>query len=181
MFRPADVDDTAGFMAAARARNQNSQATTFAVAQGASSDQEACSKPFTSSVGDPNAPEFMPSSPSSLSGNHGSSQDDAWTPAPKEVSGRKRTFSPVGSPIAPEFVPSTSSSLAGNVAGSQDGFSPASPKISGFVGNSAAEELFPSSSLVGNPVVEDAFSVSAPKKENSTGRPVFLAPWWTFC
>lgn len=182
MFRPANVDDTAGFMAAARARNQSSQVTTSAVVQKASSDQEIRPEPSTSFIGNPIAPEFVPLLPSSLAGNHGGSQGDAWTPAPKKVPGRKGTFSPVGSPTAPEFVPSSSSSLAGNVAGSQNGLSPTGSKISSFVGNPSAEEFVPSkpSSLVGNPVVEDALSVSVSKKGNNTGKSVFLAPWLTF-
>lgn len=70
-------------------------------------------------------------------------------------------------------------------------------KIAGFVCNSGARELvlqLPkvapdiarvfersiASSLVGNPVVVYTFSVSVLKKENSTGKSVFLAPWWTF-
>lgn len=180
MFRPADVDDTAGFMAAVRARNQSSQATTSAAVHDASSDQETHPKPSTSFVGNPTAPEFVPSSPSSLAGNHGGSQGDA-SPIPKEMSGTKRNFSPVGSPTAPEFVPSSSSSLAGNFSGSQNGFSPAGPKISSFVGNPAAEGFVSSkpSSLVGSPVVEDTFSVSVPKEEIATGKSVFLAPRWT--
>lgn len=176
------MDDTAGFMAAARARNQSSQVTTSAVVQKASSDQEIRPEPSTSFIGNPIAPEFVPLLPSSLAGNHGGSQGDAWTPAPKKVPGRKGTFSPVGSPTAPEFVPSSSSSLAGNVAGSQNGLSPTGSKISSFVGNPSAEEFVPSkpSSLVGNPVVEDALSVSVSKKGNNTGKSVFLAPWLTF-
>lgn len=159
MFRPADVDDTAGFMAAVRALNQSSQASVSAVVKDASSEQESHPEPSTSAVGSPTAPDFVPSSPSSLAGNHGGSQDDAWTPAAKDVLNEKRNFSPVGSPTAPEFVPSPPSSLAGNAAGSQSGFSSAGPKPSSFVGDPAAEEFVPSpkpSSLAGNPVVEDA-------------------------
>lgn len=179
MFRPADVDDTAGFMAAVRARNQNSQAITSATIHDASSNQETHPKPSTFFVGNPTAPETFFSSPSSFAGNYCSSQGDA-SPTLK-VSGKKKNFSPIGSPTSPEFVPSSSSSLAGNSAGSQNGFSPASPKIPSIVSNPAAEEFVHSkpSSFVGNPIVEDNFSVFVPKEQITTSRSVFLAPRWT--
>ena len=182
MNRPANVDDTVAFMAAARALNKNSENNATPTVNDASNDQDGQFKTSTSPVGSPTAAEFVPSSASSSLAGNAAGSPGRVSPAIQDVSGG-RNGSFVGSPTAPEFVPSSPSSLAGNPGGSQSSFSPAmnginesqSPKSSSFVGNPAAEEFVPSSasSSAGNSLVEDFGPASTTKEEKVLGKSAF--------
>lgn len=155
MYRPANLDDTVGFMAAARALRQNGQIITSSVDMNASRGQNDYPKPSGSRVGSPTAAEFAPSSTSSsLTGNPGGS-------APKNNFIKPSGFF-VSNPAAPEFMPSSPGSLDGHAAGSQGRHSPVSKdieqnrKASSF--DPAAGEFVPSSaaSAAGsNPAIEN--------------------------
>ena len=179
MNRPANVDDTVAFMAAARALNKNSENNATPTVNDASNDQDGQFKTSTSPVGSPTAAEFVPSSASSSLAGNAAGSPGCVSPAIQDASGRQDS-SFVGSPTAPEFVPSSPSSLAGNPGGSQGSLSPTmndingrqSPKPSSFVGNPAAEEFVPSSasSTVGNNVMEDFGQASTAKEEKGFGK-----------
>lgn len=176
MYRPANLDDTAGFMAAVRALRQNGQIIASPVDKDASSGQKDHPRPSSSRVGSPTAAEFVPSSASSsLAGNPGGS------PAAKNDF-TKPSGSFVGNPAAPEFVPSSPGSLGGHAAGSEGRLSPVPHNIeqnrnaSGF--DPAAGEFVPSStaSTAGsNPAIENenVDPVPAAKKEKPISKSFF--------
>lgn len=176
MYRPANLDDTVGFMAAARALRQNGQIIASSVDKNASRGQNDYPKLSGSRVGSPTAAEFVPSSASSsLAGNPGGS-------APKNDFIKPSGFF-VGNPAAPEFMPSSPGSLDGHAAGSQGRLSPVpkdieqNPRASGF--DPAAGEFVPSSaaSAAGsNPAIENenVKPVPAAKKEEPISKSFFF-------
>lgn len=109
MPRPANVDDTAGFMAAARALTQKNLANASSTVKSASGSENGGTKsprPLS-----PTAPEFVPSpASSSVAGHHGDTKG-TFSPSTKGTGQNVRTSSPTGfNPTVEEFVPSSAAS-----------------------------------------------------------------------
>lgn len=113
MSPPANLDDTAAFMAAARALAQKNQGNASSFVKEAPGSENGDSKSPHRPLS-PTAPEFVPSSASSSAAGHHGDNQGTFSPSIKGIGQNVRTPSPtVFNPTVEEFIPSSAASSVG--------------------------------------------------------------------